>query len=106
MAVISSDAFTEESEKEGGEIIIHGKPIEKAIVMEGLEEGISQYEIEEKSKRIDFFAFNSENSFAVSLNECSEASQNRMYFSGSPEVILKESSLVYKKIKMKYLLTR
>ena len=35
----------------------------------------------------------------MSLNECSEASQNRMYFSGSPEVILKESSLVYKKDK-------
>lgn len=99
MAVISSDAFTEESEKEGGEIIIHGKPIEKAIVMEGLEEGISQFEMEGKCKRIDFFAFDSENGFAVSLNECLEAPQNRMYFSGSTEEILKQSSLIYKKDK-------
>ncbi|TSD02988.1 MAG: calcium-translocating P-type ATPase YloB [Parcubacteria group bacterium Athens0714_16] len=99
MAVISSDAFTEESEKEGGEIIIHGKPIEKAIVMEGLEEGISQFEMEEKCKRIDFFAFDSENGFAVSLNECLETPQNRMYFSGSTGEILKQSSLVYRKDK-------
>lgn len=103
MAVISSDAFTEESEKEGGEIIIHGRPVEKAIVMEGLEEGISQSEMIEKCKRIDFFAFNSENSFAVSLNECLESPLNRMYFSGSPEEILKYSSFVYKKDKIEIL---
>ena len=97
MAVLSSDAFVEEVEKEKeNELIIHGRPVEKAIVMEGLEKGISQEVLLEKDKRIDFFAFNSENSFAVSLNECPEIPQNKMYFSGSPEFLLNQSAFVYK----------
>ncbi|MFA5838325.1 MAG: HAD-IC family P-type ATPase [Candidatus Paceibacterota bacterium] len=97
MAVLSSDAFIEEKENGEEEIIIHGRPAEKAIVLEGLERGISQRELDEKNNRVDFYAFNSENGFASSLNECTEISQNRIYFSGSPESLLNQSTFVLEK---------
>ena len=91
MAILSSDAFVEED----GKLIVHGRPIEKALITEGLSRGISQRELEPENKRADFFAFNSENRFAVSLNQSPNSARNRMYLSGAPDFLLGLSSLVY-----------
>jgi len=90
MGVLSSDAFIEEGAGEDGDIIVHGRPIEKAIVLAGLARGLSESVLESKYPRIDFLTFSSENRFAISLNK--DTKGNRMYFSGAPEKILELST--------------
>lgn len=95
MAVLSSDAFIEE-DKEGDEMIVRGRPIEKAIVVSGLEAGLSPLDLENTDSRIDFLPFDSENRFSVSLNNFGESGYKKLYFSGSPEGLLAKSQFVYK----------
>lgn len=93
MGVMSSDAFVEESTAEGDDIVVRGRPIEKAIVLAGLARGISEEVLSVKYPRLDFLSFNSENRFAVSLNRYKR--NNRMYFSGAPEHLLMMSDRVF-----------
>jgi len=93
MAVLSSDAFTEEDE-ESSEIIVRGRPLEKAIILAGLEAGVSLKDMEESDERLDFLPFDPENRFLVSLNTFAGTKQKRMYLSGSPEKLLENSDFV------------
>ena len=102
-AVLTSSAFIEEGEDAPKKLTVHGSPIEKAIVLEGLEHGISQIELEEKNKRIDFLYFESSRRFGVSLNELPKGKLKRLYIKGAPETLLENSTHVLysgKKIKM------
>ena len=92
-AVIGSDAFVERDEK--SELIIHGRPLEKAIVSAGLEQGISQDELEDQNKRRDLLLFSSNNGYSVSLNEHENENQ-KIYISGRPEILLKKSKFILK----------
>jgi len=94
MGVLSSDAYAEENVGPEGEIVVHGRPIEKAIVLAGISRGISGDVLIQKYPRIDFMAFSSENRFAVSLNK--EGGMNRMYFTGAPEHLLELSTKLFK----------
>ena len=92
MAVLSSDAFVEEDPEETGRLIVHGRPIEKAIMEAGLQAGLSQKDLfEDENRRIDFVQFESSRRYAISLNE-SPHKGNRMYLSGSPEHLLARSN--------------
>ncbi len=91
--VISSDAFIERGKKSG--LIIHGRPLEKAILAAGLEQGISQDELKEKNKRLDLLLFSSDNGYSASLNEYKKGRQ-RIYISGRPGILLKKSKFVLK----------
>ncbi|MCK5286006.1 MAG: HAD-IC family P-type ATPase [Candidatus Pacebacteria bacterium] len=92
MAVLGSDAFVELGEE--GEVIVQGRPLEKAIVSAGLEVGISQKELKSENKRIDLLLFSSKNGYAASLNE-SNTSKNRIYINGRPEIILEKSQYIF-----------
>lgn len=92
-AVISSDAFIERDNK--SELIINGRPLEKAIISAGLEQGISQEELKEKNKRLDLMLFLSDNGYSVSLNEYRKG-KRKIYVSGRPGVLLKKSKFVLK----------
>jgi len=93
MAVLSSDAYLEEDQKEE-KIIIRGRPLEKAIVLAGLEAGINYGGLNETDGRIDFLPFDSENAFLASLNYVSGTKEKQIYFSGSPEKILERSNRI------------
>jgi Ca2+-transporting ATPase len=95
MTVLSSDAFIEENE-EDSEIIVRGRPLEKAIIMAGLEAGFNYFDMEETDRRIDFLPFESENRFLASLNYVAGTKQKRVYLSGSPEALLEKSDFVLK----------
>lgn len=95
MAVLSSDAFIEDESDAQGEAVIQGRPIEKAIVAGGIEEGLAQNELEQGGyARLDFTQFEPSRRYAISLNENKDG-RNRAYLSGSPEHILARSNHFY-----------
>ena len=91
MAVIGSDAFVEIGEK--GEVIVQGRPLEKAMVSAGLEIGISQKDLKIDNRRLDLQLFSSQNGYAISLNNTKNNNQ-RLYVNGRPEIILEQSQYV------------
>jgi len=91
MSVLASDAFVEEDPEEAGRLIVHGRPLEKAITEAGLEAGVSQVDLFANGyERIDFVQFESSRRYAISLNNCPQRG-NRLYLSGSPEHLLARS---------------
>lgn len=95
MAVLASDAFVEEDPKEAGHLVVHGRPIEKALMEAGLEAGLSQLDLFANGyARIDFVQFESARRYAISLNK-SPQKGNRVYLSGSPEHLLERSDKYY-----------
>lgn len=95
MAVLTSDAFVEEDPEEAGKLVVHGRPIEKAILSAGLEKGFSQRELNKEEVEVDFLPFSSENRFAASLRSPVDRKMNRLYISGAPEFLLDVSSRYY-----------
>jgi len=110
MAVLSSDAFVEESKEEEKDeqvkLTVQGRPIEKAIIVAGLEMGISQDELKEENGRIDFLKFESKRRFSASLNKHKEYKKNRIYLSGEPESLLNHSTHVLKNGKIEILMDK
>ncbi len=99
-AILTSDAFIERDEK--SELIINGRPLEKAIISAGLEQGISQDELKEGNKRLDLLLFSSDNGYSASLNEHGKG-KKQIYISGRPGTLLNKSRFVLKgnkKVKM------
>ncbi len=96
IAIAASDAFIEDEydEKGGEHKVVHGRPIEKAILTYGLEHFTEQVDVHQKEPRVDFLAFSSENRFAASLHQKNGA--YRLYLSGEPEKLLTLSGDVYR----------
>ncbi|MDP6387759.1 MAG: HAD-IC family P-type ATPase [Candidatus Pacebacteria bacterium] len=106
MAVLSSDAFVEESKDAPRKLIVHGRPIEKAIIIAGLEMGISADELQRENQRIDFLKFESKRRFSASLNKYKTYKKNRIYLSGEPEFLIEHSTHVLKNGKAEVLLDK
>lgn len=106
MAVLSSDAFVEEGKDAPSKLTVHGRPIEKAIIVAGLEMGISADELQNENQRIDFLKFESKRRFSASLNKHKIYKKNRIYFSGEPEFLLDHSTHVLKDGKVEKLLDK
>jgi len=96
IAVRASDAFIEESSEDLNKLVVKGRPIEKAIVTAGLENGITQVEMSDEYHRIDFLQFESKRRFGASLNKNSTSKMKRIYFTGAPEFLLGVASHSFK----------
>lgn len=96
MAVIASDAFVEEIDNDPDKLTVHGRPIERAIIFAGLEVGITQDELKNDRKRVDFLQFESKRRFGASLNKHQDYKNNRLYLTGSPEFLLEHATHLYK----------
>ncbi|MFC1730680.1 cation-translocating P-type ATPase, partial [candidate division KSB1 bacterium] len=97
-AILTTDAFIEQKEGEEGEekqIVIQGRPIEKAIVSAGIDRGIMQGALLHELPRVDFLQFESKRRFAASLHEQSGSTNNLLYLSGAPEVLIEGATHVY-----------
>lgn len=88
LAVLESDAFVEEVEGEKDKLTVHGRPIEKAVVLSGLETGISQEHLLKEYERIDYLQFTSIRRFGVSLHTNPKKKTNRLIVAGAPEKLL------------------
>jgi len=90
MAVLASDAFIE-GLGDGGLPIVHGRPLEKAIVEGSLKAGLKQDELfKSGNARLEFLQFEASRRYAVSLNE--KGGKYSLYITGSPEHILSHST--------------
>ena len=90
--ILASDAFIE---KKKNKKIVRGRPMEKALVEEGISEGVYQDALFTGEPRIDFLPFDSQNRFAASLHTVNDANTRRLYFSGAPEFLLAQATATY-----------
>lgn len=95
-AVLSSHAFVEEP-PEDGKLVAHGRPIERAIILAGLEKGLTQEVLNKEHVLLDFLPFDSGRRFGASLRHLKGKKRNRLYISGAPEILLARSHKVLKK---------
>ncbi len=101
MAVLSSDAFVEDRDEAPDKLTVRGRPLEKAMVVAGLEVGIAQRDLSKENQRVDLMGFESKNGFSASLNENGKEKNKRLYVSGIPELILENSISIYENGKEK-----
>jgi Ca2+-transporting ATPase len=94
LAALSSDAFVEES-GEDAELVVRGEPMEKAVLLAGLERGFSQDELKEQHPRIDFLEFDSNRKYKASLHTQPHNKRNRLIVSGAPELVIERSANVF-----------
>ena len=98
--ILTTDAFIEQKENQETkekEIIIHGRPIEKAVVSAGISGGIMQEALFQEFPRLDFLQFESKRRFAGSLHSQPGSTKNLLYLSGAPEFLLDNATHVYHK---------
>ncbi len=97
MAVLTSDAFVEGYNDSLSEWIVRGRPIERAIVLAGLSSGMKQDVLFSNNLKIDTLAFQSERRFVATLHDrIGYKNKHRMYLTGAPEILLKNSNFIYK----------
>lgn len=90
IAQFVSEAFIENKESELKNWIIRGDPLEKAIAHAGIEAGLNREKMFAEYPRIDLLPFDSERRFSASLHKFKEL--NKLFISGAPEVIIKNSA--------------
>lgn len=103
LGVSASDAFIEETEDAPGKITVHGRPIEKALAVAGIEAGIVQEEYFKTCPRIDYLQFASERRFGASLHAVENRKTKRLVITGAPETLLEAATSIYrngKKVKI------
>jgi P-type Ca2+ transporter type 2C len=94
LAVLTSDAFIEEAQDAPTKLTVHGRPIEKAIVLSGLEAGVSQELLLQNFSRIDYLQFTSTRRFGASLHTNKSKKLNRLIISGEPEKLLNAAQYI------------
>jgi Ca2+-transporting ATPase len=98
-AVLASDAFVEEIGSTDGEgratVVVHGRPVERAIVLSAHDAGISRNELLKTSPQLDFVPFASKRGFGASLHGALRRKKRRLYLTGVPEELLTHAKYVY-----------
>ncbi len=89
-AVLASDAFIDPADG-----VIHGRPVERAVVTAALASGLNQTILLQNYPRLDFLAFSSASRFAASLNDIRGITPNRYHISGAPEYLLEHATHIY-----------
>ena len=92
-AVLASDATIEEHE-EGGEVVVHGRPIEKAIMLAGVHAGIVHGSLSTK-ERLAFVPFSSDRRYGGAVIRNEKTSETDLILTGAPETLLEHSTQVF-----------
>lgn len=96
-AALASDAFIEHvpSNESSSNVVVNGRPVERAVVLAALESGLDQTELLTNYPRISFIPFSSQARVAFSLNHVRGLKHNRLYVTGAPEHLLACAHSVY-----------
>ncbi len=91
--VLASGAHIEITQDEKGEesIVAHGRPVEQALLLAGLEAGISKTELLKETELIDILSFESSRRFSSALL-AEGKTHARAYIMGAPELLLSEAT--------------
>ena len=95
MAVLSSDAFVEGYNDTLSEWIVRGRPVERAIILAGLESGLKKENLLNHNQELDSIPFTSERRYAAALYRSENTKKQRIYISGAPEILLENATKVY-----------
>jgi len=106
IAMLCNESFIENFEEPTKEWIIRGRPTERALLLAGIQAGLSQEDLNKKYPQIDQLLFDSSYQYSISLHKL-DSEKNILYLVGSPEKVLKMSSnnlslTDLKKIKREY----
>lgn len=87
-AVLASNAYVEERPEApvDEKLVVHGRPIEQAIVMSGLNNGIAQHVLIKELPRLDELHFDSSRRFGGMLVD--DGGKSVAYITGAPELFL------------------
>ncbi|MBP8993999.1 MAG: cation-transporting P-type ATPase, partial [Bacteroidales bacterium] len=80
----------ENPETESKEMIVRGRPTEKALLLASMQSGLNKYELEKQYPVLDRISFESDAKFAATFHRKDEK-QNVLYIIGAPEVIIARS---------------
>lgn len=90
-AVLCSEAFIENPEEALEKWVVRGDPMERALVMAGINVGITEDKIKNSKKELERKPFDSANKYSAVLYDHDD--QNYMlYVLGAPEILLDKSS--------------
>ncbi len=95
MAMLASDAFVEHEGEALKDWVVRGRPVERAIVLAGLERGLHPKELFHDFPRVDFLPFSSAHRFVASLHRVKGSEAHFVYFSGAPEELLRHSTHIH-----------
>lgn len=94
LAVLESDAFVEDTNDASAKLVVHGRPIEKAVLLSGIEAGISQKKLLGEFTRLDYLQFTSARRFGASMHTNPKKKTNRLIIAGEPEKLLEASDYI------------
>lgn len=98
-AALVADAYIEQvagkTKGESPDMVVHGRPVERAVVFAAFESGLDQTELLVNYPRLSFIPFSSGARAAFSLNHVRGLKHNRLYISGAPEYLLERAHTVY-----------
>ncbi len=92
-AMLCNESFIENLKEPTKEWIIRGRPTEKALLLAGIQAGISSKKLAEEHPKIDQLIFDSSYKYALTMHKLDEKN-NIIYALGSPERILEMSSFI------------
>jgi len=93
IALLCNESFIENFEKATEEWIVRGSPTERALLLAGIQAGLSQKQLEKEQPLLDRVLFEPVYQFAVSLRKY-DSENNILYIVGAPEKILPLSSFL------------
>lgn len=101
-AVLASNAYVEERPEApvDEKLVVHGRPIEQAIVMSGLKNGIAQHVLIKELPRLDELHFDSSRRFGGMLVD--DGGKSVAYITGAPELFLSTISAVASETRMHF----
>jgi Ca2+-transporting ATPase len=93
IATLCSDAFIENPDESIERWIVRGRPTDRALLLAGVEAGLSKLEIEKEQPKIDELPFDPVYKYSATLHKFSEK-ENVLYVLGAPELILQMSKYI------------
>ncbi len=94
IATLCNESFIENFEDPTEKWIIRGRPTEKALLLGGIQAGLSRKELLKEQPIIDHLLFDPGYQYAMSLHKLNKE-KNALYIVGSPDKLLEMSSCLY-----------
>lgn len=90
---LCSEAFIENPNEPLEQWVVRGRPTDKALILAGIQAGISKRQLEEKQPKIGNLPFDPISKYSASLHEFSQT-EDILYTMGAPEIILEKSKYI------------